>query len=144
MTTSDTLIGQPLAGEGPGGLRRGWEASLEVERPGAGSAATASAPPPPPQQQQQQQQHLREQPFEPQQPPLPPPGRRRCPVRLRMRGPARSLIGCGGSHVTGVFAKVSLNPAYGIWKKSWRRHVTAISGAGLSLGGPVGLRPDLS
>ena len=48
MTTSDTLIGQPLAGEGPGGLRRGWEASLKVERPKAGSAATASAAAAPP------------------------------------------------------------------------------------------------
>lgn len=52
MTTSDTLIGQALAGAGPGGLKRGWEASLEAERPGAGSAATTSAPQPPPQQQQ--------------------------------------------------------------------------------------------
>lgn len=44
MTTSDTLIGQALAGAGPGGLRGGWEASREAERPGAGSSATASAP----------------------------------------------------------------------------------------------------
>lgn len=48
MTTSDTLIGQALAGAGPGGLRRGWEASWEAERPGVGSAATTSAPLPPP------------------------------------------------------------------------------------------------
>lgn len=41
ITTSDTLIGQALAGAGPGGLRRGWEASREAERPGRG------APPPP-------------------------------------------------------------------------------------------------
>lgn len=43
MTTSDTLIGQALAGAGPGGLRRGWEMSREAERPGAGSAATAQS-----------------------------------------------------------------------------------------------------
>lgn len=43
ITTSDTLIGQALAGTGPGGLRRGWETSLEAERPGAGSAAAFSA-----------------------------------------------------------------------------------------------------
>ena len=42
MTTSDTLIGQPLAGEGPGGLRRGWEMSLKHRGPGR-------AVPPPPQ-----------------------------------------------------------------------------------------------
>lgn len=41
MTTSDTLIGQALVGASPGGLRRGWETSLEAERPGAGSAAAA-------------------------------------------------------------------------------------------------------
>lgn len=47
MTTSDTLIGQALAGAGPGGLRRGWESSREAGRPEAGSAATTSAPLPP-------------------------------------------------------------------------------------------------
>lgn len=45
------LIGQARAGAGPGGLRRGWEGSLEDERPGAGGATAAatsaatSAPP---------------------------------------------------------------------------------------------------
>lgn len=48
MTTSDTLIGQALAGAGPGGLRRGWGSSREAGRPAAGSAATTSAPLPPP------------------------------------------------------------------------------------------------
>lgn len=69
MTTSDTLIGQALAGAGPGGLRRGWEA----ERP-AGSAATTSAPPPP------RRSSFPSRLSEPQQPPLPPPGRRVPPA----------------------------------------------------------------
>lgn len=99
MTTSDTLIGQALAGAGPGGLRRGWETSREAQRPEAGSAAaTTSAALPLPMPQHSSSSHY-------------PQSHNNLHFRLpaavadaglRMRGAARAPIGWGGSHVTGV------------------------------------------
>lgn len=135
MTTSDTLIGQALAGAGPGGLGRGWESSREAQRPEAGSAATTSAALPlplPPRSspshypQSHNNLHFR----------LPAAV---ADARLRKHGAARAPIGWGGSHVTGM----DPDPPDGISERMGRRNVGSPYHPIRPIGG-FALRPEFT